>query len=128
MAIEIALVICATGSQGKGAVRYLVATGWTINALVSSPEFAYAQALKNFGASIKLYKGTLCDHIALGVAMKDANAVFLNQMPSVTNDSESESPDATTLLDAVKEAGVQHIAHLKTLALSDLDVLTKFVG
>ena len=56
-----ALVIRATGSQGKAVVKHLVGSGWTVHALVSDSSSERATALKKFGEGVILYEGRLGD-------------------------------------------------------------------
>ena len=56
-----ALVIRATGSQGKAVVKHLAKSGWNVHAFVSDLSAERAVVLKNFGDSVSLHEGTLGD-------------------------------------------------------------------
>lgn len=118
-----ALVIRATGSQGKGVTKALLKTGWSVHALVTDPTHPRALALKKLGAS--LHKGALDDPRSLEAAIEGCNAVFLTQMPSFARDN-AEVRDATSVLDLAKRVGVNHIVHSTSLGLNDPDASTKY--
>lgn len=117
-----ALVLRATGAQGKGAVKHLLASGWTVHALVSDPENARSQELKSLGAI--LFKGTSSDAKSIESAIRGTQALFLAQMPSFTDDSEVK--EATAIIELAKTAGVKHIVHSTTLPLVDPNVRAKY--
>ncbi|KAF2246373.1 NAD(P)-binding protein [Trematosphaeria pertusa] len=121
-----ALVIRATGAQGRGVVKHLVRTGWNVHAFVSDPSSDRALTLKNYGPGISLYKGALSDPPSIEAAIKGCNAVFLNQMP--TRGDDTETREAQAVLDAAKATGVQYIVHSTTLPLNDPDIRTKLDG
>lgn len=56
-----ALVIRATGSQGKAVVKHLAQSGWNVHASVSDVSAERAVALRKFGDSVSLHKGALSD-------------------------------------------------------------------
>lgn len=56
-----ALVIRATGSQGKAVVKHLAKSGWNVHAFVSDPSADRAVALKKFGDTVSLHTGSLGD-------------------------------------------------------------------
>lgn len=118
-----ALVIRATGSQGKGVTKALLRAGWFVHALVTDPTHPRALAIKDLGAS--LHKGTLDDAKSLESAINGCNALFLNQMPSFAGDN-AEVRDASSVLEIAKRAGVQHIVHATSLGLNDPDATTKY--
>ena len=115
MSNKTALVLRATGSQGKGVTKHLLQAGWTVHALVTDPENPRAVALKNQGAV--LFKGALNDPSSIEAAIKGAGFLFLNQMPSFVDDSETK--DAASILSIAKAAGVQHVVHSTVLTLND---------
>lgn len=114
-----ALVLRATGSQGKGVVRHLVESGWKVHALVSDPSEARAVALQQ-SDNVTLYKGALGDHASIEAAIAGTNAVFLTQMPSWVDDSELQ--DATAVLTLAKAAGVKYLVYSSVLTLNDPDI------
>ncbi|KAL1610401.1 hypothetical protein SLS60_002068 [Paraconiothyrium brasiliense] len=115
-----ALVIRATGSQGKAVVKHLSKSGWNVHAFVSDPSAERAVALKKFGDGVSLHKGSLSDTASISSAIRGCSAVFLTQLPSWIDDSETR--EARILIDAAKIAGVQHIAVSTQLGLSDPNV------
>ncbi|KAF2712829.1 putative NAD dependent epimerase/dehydratase [Pleomassaria siparia CBS 279.74] len=116
MSPKTALVIRATGSQGKATTEHLLKAGWTVHALVRDPSDIRALNLKIMGA--ELHKGEINDIPSVESAIAGCSAVFLNQMPSLT-DIEEETRQAGELLDAAKKAGVNFIVHATTLPLND---------
>jgi uncharacterized protein YbjT (DUF2867 family) len=119
MSSKTALVLRATGSQGKGVVQHLVKSDWKVHALVSDPSAERALALQQFG-NVSLYKGTLGDHASIEAAIAGTDAVFLVQIPSWTDDSETR--DAHAILALAKAAGVKHIVHSTQIMLNDPDL------
>lgn len=61
MTSKTALVIRATGSQGKAVVKHLAKNGWNVHALVTDASSERAIALKQFGERLSLYEGSLGD-------------------------------------------------------------------
>ncbi|KAF2178891.1 NAD(P)-binding protein [Zopfia rhizophila CBS 207.26] len=124
MRSKVALVIRATGSQGTAVTRHLLGSGWTVHAFVNDPENPRALALKDIGA--ELYKGSLSDSSSVQAAIQGCTAVFLNQMPSFTDDAETR--EAQSVLNLAKAAGVKHVVHSTTLPLNDPSIATKIAG
>ncbi|KAF2799545.1 NAD(P)-binding protein [Melanomma pulvis-pyrius CBS 109.77] len=122
MSHKTALVIRATGSQGKAVTEHLLKAGWAVHALVRDPEDARALALKKIGAS--LHKGELSDKSSVEAALVGCTAVFLNQMPSLT-DRSAETREAGAALDAAKKAGAEFVVHSTTLPLNDPNIKEK---
>jgi uncharacterized protein YbjT (DUF2867 family) len=122
MSSKTALVIRATGSQGKATTIHLLKNGWTVHALVRDPEHERALALKTLGA--RLYKGDLSDNISVEAALVDCTAVFLNQMPNF-QDPNGETSEAAGFLSVAKRARIQHIVHATTLPLNDPNIAEK---
>ncbi|KAF2731388.1 NAD dependent epimerase/dehydratase [Polyplosphaeria fusca] len=124
MSTNTALVIRATGAQGKGVVLHLVKAGWEVHALVNDPEEPRARAIQDMGAT--LHKGSLVDAASIQAAAKGCTAVFLNQMPSFTDDAETR--EAASLLSIAKAAGVGHVVHSTTLPLNDPNYRDTYEG
>jgi uncharacterized protein YbjT (DUF2867 family) len=122
MSPKIALVIRATGSQGKATTIHLLKNGWVVHALVRDPEHERALALKALGA--ELHKGDLSDSSTVEAALSSCSAAFLNQMPNFT-DPNGETKEAAAFLDAAKKAGIQHVVHTTTLPLNDPNIKEK---
>lgn len=122
MSSKTALVIRATGSQGKATTIHLLKNGWTVHALVRDPEDERALALKALGA--RLYKGDLSDDSSIEAALVDCTSVFLNQMPNF-QDPNGETNEAASFLSASKRARIQHIVHATTLPLNDPNIVEK---
>lgn len=125
MSTKTALVIRATGSQGKATAAHLLKSGWSVNALVKDPEDARALAIGDLGA--KLYKGTLSDPSSIEAAIQGCSALFLNMMPSFT-DLDAEAREAASILELAKRVGVNHVVHSTSLGLSDPDIESKVSG
>jgi uncharacterized protein YbjT (DUF2867 family) len=120
MATKTALVMRATGTQGRGAIKHLVRSGWNVHALVTDASSDRAIALQTFGPSVTLHEGTWTNPASIETAMKDCQALLLNQMPSFTNDSEIR--EASVVLDIAKVAGVQHVVFPSTLPLNNPNI------
>jgi uncharacterized protein YbjT (DUF2867 family) len=120
MSSKTALVLRATGSQGKAVVKHLAKSGWKVHALVSDPSADRATGLQTFG-NVTLFKGNLDDHASIEAAIAGTDAVFLTQMPSFTDDSEVR--DAKAAIDLAKAAGVKHIMHSTQLMLNNPNLL-----
>jgi uncharacterized protein YbjT (DUF2867 family) len=99
------LVTGATGAQGDGVVRHLLKGGkFRVRCLTRKPESEKAQALVQTGAEV--VRGDLGDPESLQAAMEGCYGVF-----GVTNfweHFEKESFHGKNLIDAVKEAEIEH--------------------
>lgn len=103
------LVTGATGYQGFGTARHLLAAGIGVNALVRDPSKPTAAALEKLGA--RLCIGSFDDFDSLKAAAKGTSAVFLNVMPTIPN-FDSEVQHAKNIIDAVRQSGtVTHIVY-----------------
>ena len=80
------LVIRATGSQGTAVLKNAQKNNITTRAYVTDKSAPRAQALLQYGA--ELYEGTLGDAPALEKALTGCDGVFLNQLPSFSDDTE----------------------------------------
>jgi uncharacterized protein YbjT (DUF2867 family) len=110
-----ALVMRATGAQGRGTIKHLVNSGWHVHAVVTDASSDRAIALQSFGPNVTLHQGTWTDPASMENAMRGCLALFLNQMPSFTDGSEVR--EARVVLDIAKVVGVQHIVFPSTLPL-----------
>jgi len=99
------LVMGATGAQGGGVVRHLLKRDkFRVRCLTRKPESDKARALVQAGAEV--IRGDLGNPESLQAAMKDCYGVF-----GVTNfweHFEKEAFHGKNLIDAVKEAGIEH--------------------
>jgi len=99
------LVTGATGAQGGAVVRHLLKGGkFKVRCLTRKPESERASALVQAGA--ETVRGDLGNAESLKAAMKDCYGVF-----GVTNFweyFEKEAFHGKNLIDAVKEAGIEH--------------------
>lgn len=120
MSPKTALVMRATGFQGRGAIKHLISTQWHVHALVSDISSDRALALKTFGDNVTLYQGNWTDPSSIKAAMKDCQALVLNQMPSFTDNSEVQ--EAQIILDIAKAAGVKRVVFPTTLPLNNPNI------
>jgi len=97
------LVTGATGHQGGGAARHLLADGWRVRALVRDTQKPAARALAELGIGLVL--GDLTDRPSLDDAVAGAYGVYSLQRPIGVD---QEVGEAKNLADAAKAAGVQH--------------------
>ena len=119
-----ALVFRPTGSQGKAVVKHLASSGWNVRAFIPDPLSERALALKYLGNNISLFKGTLDDLTAMDTAMEGCDAIFLVQMPSWTDDSETR--DAANIIRAAKAAGIEHIVVSTLLGIDRANIADIF--
>ncbi|WP_320775666.1 NmrA family NAD(P)-binding protein [Streptomyces sp. CRN 30] len=101
------LVTGATGRQGGGTARALLASGTPVRALVRDPRTPKARAIEALGA--QLVTGDLTDPASLVPAVTGVRGVFSVQMPAFTGedfDFDGEVTQAVNLMRAAKEAGV----------------------
>ncbi|MFB4300999.1 NmrA/HSCARG family protein [Actinomadura sp. NTSP31] len=104
------LVAGATGKQGGGAARALLADGWDVRALVRDTDAAPARALARAGAT--LVHGDLDDAGSLAQAAAGAHGVFSVQPLAVTEEElATEVRRGTALADAARAAGVAHLVY-----------------
>lgn len=104
MAEETILVTGATGQQGGVVARYLLQQGKKIRALTRHP--AKAEALKKLGAEVAV--GDLTDKESLKPALRGIKRVFLVTTPFEAG-MEAEVRQGIDMVDAAKEAGVDHL-------------------
>jgi uncharacterized protein YbjT (DUF2867 family) len=118
------LVLRATGAQGVGVLRGLHKQNIKARAFVTDAKAPRAQALLKYGA--ELYEGTLGDASSLETALKGCTGVFLNQMPSFTDDTETR--DAKLVLELARKAGVKHVVHATSLGVPRHETFRKHQG
>ena len=108
MAKEFIAVMGATGTQGSGVVKELLARGkFGVRVLTRNPKSEKAQALKRQGCEV--VQGDLTKPETLEPAMTGAHGAFL-----VTNfwdpaTASNETAQGTLAVKAAKSAGVQHV-------------------
>ena len=107
---KIIAVVGATGAQGGGLVRAILADrngGFAVRAITRKPDSDKAQELRNAGAEV--VKGDADDRASIERAFQGAYGVF-----ALTNFWEHFSPErelaqARNMAEAAKSAGVQHV-------------------
>ena len=108
-----AIVVCgATGNQGGAVVDSLLASGkWNVFALVRDVSGEKARALEAKGVQLK--KGDLLDKASLLIAFQAAHGVFGVTQPWSADykkaDTQSEIRQGKNIIDACREAGVNHL-------------------
>jgi uncharacterized protein YbjT (DUF2867 family) len=120
MSPKTALVMRATGSQGRGAITHLIKLGWHVRALVTDASSERALALKNLGQHVSLCQGTWKDPSTIEAAAKGCQALLFNQYPSFTDDAEVQ--EARIVLKIAKDIGVHHVVFPTNLALNNPNV------
>jgi uncharacterized protein YbjT (DUF2867 family) len=120
MSVKTALVMRATGVQGKGAISHLIRSGWNIHALVADASSDRAMAVRSLGKQVRLIQGTWKDPSTIAIALEGCQALLLNQMPSFGDNAEQE--EARVVLQLAKEAGVKHVIFPTTLPLNNPNV------
>jgi uncharacterized protein YbjT (DUF2867 family) len=126
MSTKTALIMRATGAQGKGAISHLVKAGWKLHALVSDVSSNRAIAVKSFGQQVSLYQGSWKDPLSIRNAVKDCQVLLLNQVTSYIDDAELQ--EARIVLKLAKEAGVQHVVFPTSLPLNNPNVKERYKG
>src|SRR5918992_2730658 len=107
---KIIAVVGATGAQGGGLVRAILADrngGFAVRAITRNPDSDKAQALRNAGAEV--VKGDTDDQASIQRAFQGAYGVF-----ALTNfwehfSAERELAQARNMAQAARAAGVQHV-------------------
>ncbi len=98
------LVTGATGNQGGATARHLLADGWHVRALVRDATTPAAAALAAAGA--ELVRGDLDNRASIDAAVRGAYGVYSAQAANP-----HEIAQGTTIADAAKAAGVQHLVY-----------------
>ncbi|MGE9695123.1 NmrA family NAD(P)-binding protein [Streptomyces sp. CH6] len=109
------LVTGATGRQGGGAARALLAAGIPVRALVRDPHADRARDIAALGA--ELVTGDLADRASLDPAVAGVRAVFSVQMPPMSEagvDFAGELAQATHLIEAARDARVPQFIQSST--------------
>ena len=98
----------STGNQGGAVARALLERGFPVRALTRDPEKPEAQALTERGAEV--VQGDLEDRTSIDQALEGVYGVFsVQNFWEVGYDREVQQ--GTTLADAAKAAGVQHVVY-----------------
>jgi uncharacterized protein YbjT (DUF2867 family) len=118
------LVLRATGAQGTGVLRYLQKQNIRARAFVTDSNAPRAQALLKYGAELR--EGSLSDIKALETALSGCTGVFLNQMPSFTDDSETR--EAKLVLNLARKHGIKHVVHATSLGVPRQDTFRRNQG
>lgn len=105
MAAKTFLVTAATGNVGTPVVEKLLARGYKVHALTSSPESARARSLEKAGA--RVFGVEWRDEAGLAAAMQGCFGVFLNPHPPKAEDFQYEPLYAKKVLEAARAASVQ---------------------
>lgn len=104
------LVLGATGQQGGGVARHLLARGWQVSALTRQPQKPAAQALAALG--VHLLHGELDDQASLERALVGMYGVFSVQTWGGTQEGITDQiRQGKALADAVKASTVEHLVH-----------------
>jgi uncharacterized protein YbjT (DUF2867 family) len=117
MTAKLAFVTRATGAQGTAVTKHLLSAGYVVHALVNDPTDARSTPYQALSPShIKLFAGSLEDEMALKAALTGCTAMYLNLMPSFTDQS-AEERQGKAVLGAAKAAGVEHVVYPTMLDL-----------
>ncbi len=115
---KLVLITGATGQQGGGTARELIAKGWKIRAMTRHPEGEKAAALKKLGAEV--VAGDLNDAASVERALKGAWGALAVQNTWEAG-VEGEEEQGLRFAELARKAGIQHLvyasvasAHLKT--------------
>lgn len=112
------LVTGATGTQGGGVARRLLANGHHVRAVTRNPASPAAEALRALGAEV--VGGSFDDAAALTAAGRGMDTAFAMSTPYVSG-PDAERREALTLVEALRAAGVGRIVYT---SVSDADRAT----
>lgn len=110
---QLILVTGATGKQGGGVARELLAHGHRVRFLTRDPSAAAAAPLLKAGAEAS--RGDMGDTTSLAAAMRGVSGVFSMQ-PIDGSGDDSEMRYATALVQAALKANVRHFVHTSVAA------------
>lgn len=96
------LVTCATGQQGRSVVKYLLASGAKVHAVVRNARSDKALRLQSQG--VVLFEGDNDNFAAFRAAASGCTGLYLNLQPSPT-DLHAQQRQAKGIVQACKEAG-----------------------
>ena len=105
---KIVLVSGATGRQGGGVVRHMLAKGWKLRALTRDPSSHAAQELARNG--VEVMQGDLEDPVSLSRAAQGVYGVYSVQDYWAVG-AKREVQQGKNLADAAKKARVQHFVY-----------------
>lgn len=116
--MSLQVFICgATGHQGSNVAAHLHKSNIPMHAVSRNPD---AQV-----PGVKFHRGSYADVDVINAAMKGCNALFMNLSPDFT-DMTAEQRYADTLLQAAKDAGVQHVIYSSGLSVDNPHKLSHF--
>lgn len=116
--MSLQVFICgATGHQGSNVAAHLQKSNIPMHAVSRNPD---AQV-----PGVKFHQGSYADVDVIKTAMKGCNALYMNLSPDFT-DTGAEQRYADTLLQAAKEAGVQHVIYSSGLSVDNPHKLAYF--
>ncbi|KIW04823.1 uncharacterized protein PV09_04007 [Verruconis gallopava] len=107
------LVLRGTGTQGRAVIQHLRKNNIPARAYVSNSKDERALAVRELGA--ELFEGTLDNLKALQDAMTGCVGLFLNQMPSIRDDTEVRQ--ARAIIELARNVGVKHVVHSTSLGV-----------
>lgn len=110
------LVAGSTGSQGGAVARALLQRGHAVRALTRRVDSEAARALAELGATI--IAGDFEDADSLKAAATGADAVYVMGTPFGT-DPETETRQSVALIEAAREAAVDHIVYASVASALD---------
>lgn len=107
MSEQIVLVTGATGRQGGAALRHLLDRGWRVRAFTRNPDSPAARKVARLGAEV--VRGDLDDPRQVRQAVSGTYGIFsVQDFWAKGVGYEGEIRQAKNLVEAAKEAGVQH--------------------
>jgi uncharacterized protein YbjT (DUF2867 family) len=100
------LVLCATGQQGRSVVKYLLAAGVKVHAVIRDAHSEQALRLKSQG--VVLFEGDNDSFAVIREAASDCQGIYLNLQPSPT-DQYSQQRQVHGIIQVCKETGLETI-------------------
>lgn len=111
------LVNLATGQQSRYTIKYLLAGGSNIHAIVRNSSSEGARQLEEEGAGkVKLFQGNLDDLDVYSRAAAGTSGLFLNLPdPSPSDDVDAQYRIAKAILQSVQKAGLNRVVASSTM-------------
>lgn len=106
MADKIITIFGATGTAGGGAMRHLLADGWTVRAVTRDTSSEKAKAAQAAGATLAV--ADLDDLGAMAAVIEGAQAVYLSGPSLLDRWDTGQARQGIGVVDAAANAGVSH--------------------
>lgn len=119
------LVTGATGKQGGAVLRHLHERGWPLRAMTRDPSKPSARRFAEMG--VEVVKADYNDRESIDRALEGVYGVYLVTTP-YEEGPEAEVTHGTTVTDAAKEAGVEHLVYSSVASAGEDTGIQHFAG